>query len=143
MQGTAPRQVEMTNEFQEASQVPLLIAIDGEWGPAFRLKNTPRYPVQMALGAIQDDSLIYTMGREIGRQFRRMGVHINFAPVSDVNNNPNNPVINYRSFGENRITSYNVCYTKLLRASMFCNRRFCQRLDPEQELQRYRRGYAW
>jgi beta-glucosidase-like glycosyl hydrolase/CubicO group peptidase (beta-lactamase class C family) len=100
MQGTAPRQVEMTNIFQEASPVPLLIAIDGEWGPAFRLKNTARYPVQMALGAIQDDSLIYKMGVEIGMQFRRMGVHINFAPVSDVNNNPENPVINYRSFGE-------------------------------------------
>ncbi|WP_163717158.1 glycoside hydrolase family 3 N-terminal domain-containing protein [Mangrovibacterium lignilyticum] len=101
MQGTAPRQVELTNQFQEASKIPLLIAIDGEWGPAFRLKDTPRYPVQMALGAIQEDSLIYQMGREIGTQFRRMGVHINFAPVSDVNNNPNNPVINYRSFGEN------------------------------------------
>ena len=101
MQGTAPRQAELTNQFQEASKIPLLIAIDGEWGPAFRLKDTPRYPVQMALGAIQDDSLIYEMGREIGAQFRRMGVHVNFAPVSDVNNNPDNPVINYRSFGEN------------------------------------------
>ncbi|WP_372775758.1 glycoside hydrolase family 3 N-terminal domain-containing protein [Mangrovibacterium sp.] len=101
MQGTAPKQVQMTNLFQQASQIPLLIAIDGEWGPAFRLKDTPRYPLQMALGAIQNDSLIYQMGREIGTQFRRMGVHINFAPVSDVNNNPNNPVINYRSFGEN------------------------------------------
>jgi len=101
MQGTAQRQVELTNQFQDTSRIPLLIAIDGEWGPAFRLKDTPSYPIQMALGAIQKDSLIYQMGREIGEQFRRMGVHINFAPVSDVNNNPNNPVINYRSFGEN------------------------------------------
>lgn len=101
MQGSARKQVELTNQYQQASKIPLLIAIDGEWGPAFRLKNSPRYPVQMALGAIRDDSLIYQMGTEIGAQFRRLGVHINFAPVSDVNNNPNNPVINYRSFGEN------------------------------------------
>jgi len=100
MQGTPPSQVDLTNRFQQASNVPLLIAIDGEWGLAFRLKDTPRYPVQMALGAIQSDSLIYQMGREIGEQFRRIGVHVNFAPVSDVNNNPSNPVINYRSFGE-------------------------------------------
>ncbi|MFV0376679.1 MAG: glycoside hydrolase family 3 N-terminal domain-containing protein [Mangrovibacterium sp.] len=101
MQGTPNNQVRMCNQFQQASKIPLLIAIDGEWGPAFRLKDSPRYPVQMALGAIRDDSLIYRMGYEIGQQFRQLGVHVNFAPVSDVNNNPNNPVINYRSFGEN------------------------------------------
>lgn len=101
MQGTPENQVRLCNQFQQASKIPLLIAIDGEWGPAFRLKNSPRYPIQMALGAIRNDSLIYRMGYEIGQQFRRLGVHVNFAPVSDVNNNPNNPVINYRSFGEN------------------------------------------
>ena len=101
MQGTPANQVRMTNLFQNASPIPLLIAIDGEWGPAFRLKDSPRYPVQMALGAIPNDSLIYRMGVEIGQQLRRLGVHVNFAPVSDVNNNPDNPVINYRSFGEN------------------------------------------
>lgn len=100
MQGTAANQVKVTRQLQQQSKIPLLVAIDAEWGPAFRLKDTPGYPVQMALGAILRDSLIYRMGYEIGLQLKKMGVHINFAPVADVNNNPNNPVINYRSFGE-------------------------------------------
>ena len=74
--------------------------MDGEWGPGFRLTGAPKYPVQMALGAIQNDSLIYQMGYEIGCQMKRIGVHINYAPVADVNSNPANPVINVRSFGE-------------------------------------------
>ncbi len=72
------------------------------WGLGFRLKNTINFPFQMTLGAIQDNSLIYEMGQEIGREFKRLGVHINFAPVVDVNINPSNPVINYRSFGMDR-----------------------------------------
>ncbi|MFV0366355.1 MAG: glycoside hydrolase family 3 N-terminal domain-containing protein [Mangrovibacterium sp.] len=99
MQGTVENQARMTNELQKASHVPLLICTDGEWGPGMRMKDYPNYPYQMTLGALANDSLIYQMGREIGAQFRRLGVHVNFAPVSDVNNNPNNPVINYRSFG--------------------------------------------
>ncbi len=99
MQGSVENQVKITNELQKNSHIPLLICTDGEWGPGMRLKNYPSYPYQMTLGALDNDSLIYRMGREIGKQFRRMGVHVNFAPVSDVNNNPNNPVINYRSFG--------------------------------------------
>ncbi|TDO03172.1 beta-glucosidase-like glycosyl hydrolase [Sunxiuqinia elliptica] len=100
MQGLPEQQLEITNQLQAASKTPLLITMDGEWGPGFRLKNTPKYPVQMALGAIQQDSLIYQMGYEIGSQMKRLGVHVNFAPVADVNSNPSNPVINYRSFGE-------------------------------------------
>lgn len=100
MQGTAANQVSMTEQLQKRSNIPLLIALDAEWGPSFRLKDTPQYPVQMALGAIRNDSLIYRMGYEVGLQLKRLGVHVNFAPVADVNNNPNNPVINYRSFGE-------------------------------------------
>lgn len=100
MQGTAANQVSQIGRLQKQSKIPLLVAIDAEWGPAFRLKGTPSYPVQMALGAILHDSLIYRMGYEIGLQLKRLGVHVNFAPVADVNNNPNNPVINYRSFGE-------------------------------------------
>ncbi len=100
MQGVVGNQLSITNRLQNSSNVPLLICTDGEWGPAMRLKNYPSYPYQMTLGALNNDSLIYRMGREIGQQLRRMGVHVNFAPVSDVNNNPNNPVINYRSFGE-------------------------------------------
>jgi beta-N-acetylhexosaminidase len=93
-------QVKLTNEFQGMSSIPLMVAIDGEWGLAMRLKNTTHFPYQMALGGIQDNHLIYEMGQQIGRQCKRMGIHVNFAPVIDVNNNINNPVINYRSFGE-------------------------------------------
>ncbi len=100
MQGTATGQINLAKRLQQESKIPLLIAMDAEWGPAFRLKGTPRYPVQMALGAILHDSLIYRMGYEVGIQLKKLGVHVNFAPVADVNNNPNNPVINYRSFGE-------------------------------------------
>ncbi|MBK5203163.1 MAG: serine hydrolase [Prolixibacteraceae bacterium] len=100
MQGTAKKQATFTNQLQKNSKIPLLISMDAEWGPSFRLADSPRYPTQMALGAIQEDSLIYKMGTEIAHQLKRIGVHINFAPVSDVNNNPLNPVINFRSFGE-------------------------------------------
>ncbi len=100
--GSPEAQVKLTNHFQLISKTPLLIAIDGEWGLSMRLSNTPKYPRQLMLGAIQDNQLIYDMGKDIARQCKRMGIHINLAPVVDVNNNPNNPVINDRSFGENR-----------------------------------------
>ncbi len=100
-QGGPVRQARLTNRYQQETEVPLLISIDAEWGLGMRLDSTISFPYQMTLGAIQDDSLIYQLGAEIGRQCKRMGVHLNFAPVVDVNNNPQNPVINYRSFGEN------------------------------------------
>ena len=80
-----------------------MIAQDAEWGLSMRIDSTLRFPWQMTLGAIQHDSLIYEMGLEIARQCKRLGVHINFAPVVDVNSNPDNPIINNRSFGENPI----------------------------------------
>lgn len=101
-QGDPKSQVKLMNTYQATSNVPLLGAIDAEWGLGMRLDNTISYPYQMALGAIQRDSLIYEMGAEVARQIKRVGLHSNFAPVVDVNNNPNNPVINYRSFGENK-----------------------------------------
>lgn len=105
-QGTAEKQADLTNIYQELSQVPLLIAIDAEWGLGMRFKEAAQsFPRQLTLGAIQDNALIYEMGLEIGSQLRAIGVHVNFAPVADVNNNPLNPVIHDRSFGENR---YNV-----------------------------------
>ncbi|NJY61448.1 serine hydrolase [Salinimicrobium sp. CDJ15-81-2] len=104
-QGDPESQVKLMNEYQEASKVPLLGAIDAEWGLGMRLDNTISYPFQMALGAIQDEELLYELGTEVARQIKRTGLHLNFAPVVDVNNNPNNPVINYRSFGEDK---YNV-----------------------------------
>jgi beta-N-acetylhexosaminidase len=103
MQGNPLAQCQICNRFQQASNVPLLIAIDGETGLGFRLDSTINYPVQMALGAITDDSLIYQMGFEIGKQCRRLGIQMNMAPVCDINNNPSNPVISYRSFGEDKL----------------------------------------
>ena len=104
--GNPTQEVKLTNKFQALSKTKMLVAIDGEWGLAMRLANTISYPYQLGLGAIQNEEVIYDMGKEIGRQCKRMGIHVNFAPVIDVNNNPNNPVINYRSFGEN---PSNVC----------------------------------
>ncbi len=95
------RQLQITNELQRASRTPLMVAIDGEWGLSMRLDSTVAFPRQLTLGAHNDNHLIQEMGKEIGRQCKRLGIHINFAPVVDVNNNPNNPVINDRSFGEN------------------------------------------
>lgn len=99
-QGTISDQVKITNRMQNVSKIPMLIAIDAEWGLGMRLKDGISYPKQLTLGAIKDDKMIYRMGLEIGRQLRRMGVDINYAPVADINNNPDNPVINDRSFGE-------------------------------------------
>ncbi len=84
----------MTNSFQSASKTPLLIAMDAEWGLGMRLDSTLAYPRQMMLGAIQNNDHIYEMGKDIAHQLKRIGVHINFAPVLDINNNPDNPVIN-------------------------------------------------
>lgn len=101
-QATPEQIAELTTYYQSISQVPLLFAMDGEWGLSMRFENTLQYPRQMMLGAIHDDDVIYQMGRDIGRQMKMLGLHINFAPVVDVNNNPDNPVINSRSFGEIR-----------------------------------------
>lgn len=101
-QGGPARQARLINALQAEADVPLLIAMDAEWGLGMRLDSAISYPFQMTLGAIQDNALIYQMGNILGRQLRRSGVHVNFAPVVDINNNANNPVINYRSFGENK-----------------------------------------
>jgi beta-glucosidase-like glycosyl hydrolase/CubicO group peptidase (beta-lactamase class C family) len=99
-QGDPVTQAKLTNRYQEVSTVPLMIGMDAEWGLGMRLDNTMSFPKQITLGAIKDNDIIEKMGYEIGRQCKRLGVHINFAPVADVNTNPDNPVINYRSFGE-------------------------------------------
>ncbi|MCB0836845.1 MAG: serine hydrolase [Bacteroidetes bacterium] len=105
MQGNPTDQVKLINRYQKVADVPLLIAQDAEWGLGMRLKETMSYPRNMTLGAIRDDSLIYDLGKQMGLELSQAGVHVNFAPVVDVNNNSRNPVINYRSFGENK---YNV-----------------------------------
>lgn len=101
-QGGPVRQAALTNRYQKLAKVPLLIAMDGEWGLGMRLDSVISYPYQMTLGAIQDNTLIYKMGQFVAKDFKRLGLQINFAPDMDVNNNPNNPVIGFRSFGDNK-----------------------------------------
>ncbi len=101
-QGGPIRQAKLTNRYQAASRIPLLIGIDAEWGLGMRLDSTLSYPKQMVLGSISDNHLIYEMGSDIARQCKRLGIHINFAPVTDINSNPKNPVIGIRSFGEDK-----------------------------------------
>jgi len=114
LQGGPKRQVLMTNRLQAAAKVPLLIATDAEWGLDMRLDSTSHFAKEMTLGAMDDDRLVYQMGRDLARKLRALGVHINFAPVVDVNSNPGNPVIGNRSFGENqdRVAALGVQYVK-------------------------------
>lgn len=99
-QGDTKREIKLTNQYQKLSKVPLMVGIDGEWGPAMRLTDCERYPYQLTMGATQNADLIKDAGYWIGRECQAIGIHINFAPDVDVNSNPRNPVINYRSFGE-------------------------------------------
>jgi beta-N-acetylhexosaminidase len=101
-QGTPSKQALLTNDFQSRTKIPLLVSMDAEWGLGMRLKNTQSYPRQLMLGAISDNRLLYAMGAEVARQCKMLGVTVNFAPVVDINNNRNNPVIGDRSFGEDR-----------------------------------------
>ncbi len=103
-QGGPMREALLTNHYQSISNVPLLIGIDGEWGLAMRLDSTIRFPRQMTLSAMKDESMIYKMGEEIARECRRLGIHTNFSPVADVNNNLQNPVIGSRSFSDDKMT---------------------------------------
>ena len=97
--GTIAEQARLTNLFQTQSKVPLLIAMDAEWGIAMRLRDAKPFPYQMTLGAIQNDSLLYQMGYSMANRQRRLGVHLNFAPAVDINTNAKNPVIGLRSLG--------------------------------------------
>ncbi|PKH51010.1 beta-N-acetylglucosaminidase [Tenacibaculum sp. Bg11-29] len=102
MQGTPSKQVVLNNKYQALAKVPLMIGFDGEWGLDMRLKNTYRFPWNMALGAISDKELLKETGKRIGEHCKRVGIHMNFAPVVDINTNPNNPIIGNRSFGERK-----------------------------------------
>ncbi len=107
--------VEMINFMQSISKkIPLLVTIDGEWGASMRFHNILSFPRQMQLGSLSSDSLVYQMGRAIGEQLNRLGFHVNYAPTIDINNNPNNPVINTRAFGEDKdiVTNYGLAYMK-------------------------------
>ncbi|WP_375416617.1 glycoside hydrolase family 3 N-terminal domain-containing protein [uncultured Hymenobacter sp.] len=114
LQGGPKRQALITNRLQAAAKVPLLIAIDAEWGLDMRLDSSLHFAKQMTLGAMDDEKYVYQMGRDIARKLRALGVHISFAPVIDVNSNPDNPVIGNRSFGENqdRVGKLGIQYVK-------------------------------
>ncbi|MFC2098201.1 glycoside hydrolase family 3 N-terminal domain-containing protein [Bacteroidota bacterium] len=111
-QGGPIRQANLTNLYQAETKTPLLVAQDAEWGPAFRLDSIMAYPRQMTLGALQEEDLIRQMGREVAVQLKMIGVNMNLAPVMDVNNNPRNPVIGSRSFGEdqNNVSRKGIAY---------------------------------
>ncbi|MEI9808386.1 MAG: glycoside hydrolase family 3 N-terminal domain-containing protein [Bacteroidota bacterium] len=113
-QGGPVRQANLTNYYQSIAKTPLMVTIDGEWGLGMRLDSVAKFPYQLTLGALNNEALIYKMGLAVGEQCKRIGVHVNYAPVIDINNNPNNPVIGYRSFGEdkNKVAQFGVAYTK-------------------------------
>lgn len=113
-QGGPVRQANLTNYYQRIAKTPLMVTIDGEWGLGMRLDSVTKFPYQLTLGALNDENLIYRMGIAVGEQCKRIGVHVNYAPVVDINNNPNNPVIGYRSFGEdkNKVAAFGVAYMK-------------------------------
>ncbi len=101
-QGGPVRQAQLTNYYQSLAKTPILITIDGEYGLGMRLDSVINFPYAITLGAVTDATLVYQTGKAIGAQHKRLGVHVDYAPVVDVNNNPNNPVIGFRSFGENK-----------------------------------------
>jgi len=114
----------LIERYQKAAQVPLLMAIDAEWGLAMRIENTPQYPYAITLGALQDrEDLVYLVGKGIAQDCRKAGIHWNLSPVVDINLNPENPVIGYRSFGENRnqVTEYARAYLKGMRSEGILN----------------------
>jgi len=95
---------ELVIRFQKCATTPLLMSIDAEWGLAMRVEKTPQYPYAITLGALPESeiNLVYEVGKQIGLDLKSAGIHYNLAPLADINNNPNNPVIGYRSFGQNK-----------------------------------------
>lgn len=117
-QGGPLRQASVLNVFQAAAKTPLLVTIDGENGVGMRFDSVMGLPRQMMLGAVQDPNIIYQYGRVVGEQCKRIGIHLNYAPVVDINNNPSNPVINDRSFGEDKylVARYGLLYMQGMQA---------------------------
>lgn len=118
-QGGPVSQAQEVNRIQQAAALPLLVSIDAETGLGMRMDSVRPLPKQMMLGAIKDPSIIFEYGRWVGQQHKRSGIHMNYAPVVDVNNNPDNPVINDRSFGENKenVANYAIQYMKGMQAA--------------------------
>lgn len=127
-QGGPIRQANLTNYYQSISKTPLLVTMDAEWGLGMRLDSVDLFPKNMMLGALPNDSLVFEVGKAIGKQCKRMGIHLNYAPVVDINNNPENPVINDRSFGENKckVNCYALQLTKGIQSQgvMACAKHF-------------------
>ncbi|RYE23715.1 MAG: serine hydrolase [Sphingobacteriales bacterium] len=135
MQGTPEAQAVQNNAFQQMANVPLLIGMDAEWGLGMRLTGAKDMPRAMMVGAAHDSVLAYKMGVAVAQQLKRLGVHINFAPVVDVNNNRNNPIINARSFGEDKrwVTRLGLAYMKGMQDNgvMACAKHFPGHGDTE------------
>lgn len=113
MQDDAAREISLVNEFQQKSKVPLMIGMDAEWGLYQRIATAHKFPWAMTLGAIQDKNLVYQMSAKIAEDCHRMGINWDFAPVVDVNTNPDNPIIGNRSFGSevNNVISSALSYS--------------------------------
>ncbi len=113
-QGGPVRQATLTNAYQKIAKTPLMICIDGEWGLGMRLDSVINFPRQLMMGAVPDAALVYEFGRAVGEQCKRIGIQVNYAPDIDINNNPENPVINDRSFGEDKykVALYGIQYMK-------------------------------
>ena len=128
MQGGPVRQANLTNSYQHMAQTPLLIAMDAEWGIGMRLDSVQSFPRQMMLGATRDTAIVYKMGAAIAAQCKRLGVNADFAPDVDVNNNALNPVINSRSYGEDKtwVGKLGIAYMKGLQNNgvMACAKHF-------------------
>lgn len=108
-QGSPYSQVNLINELQDKSSLPLLMSQDLEWGAGMRVRQTTTFPSMMALGATGDTKLVYAMARVIAEEVRTLGIHQAYAPVADINNNPENPIINVRSFGEKPALASKMC----------------------------------
>ncbi len=136
-QGGPVRQAKLTNTYQSMAKVPLLIGMDAEWGLNMRLDSTARFPYNMTLGAIKNDDLIKQIGRQIGKHCKRLGVHLNYAPVVDINTNSKNPIIGVRSFGEDKfnVTNKAIAFTQGMqnRGVMACAKHFPGHGDTDQD----------
>lgn len=111
--GNPTTQVNFTNKFQQITKTPLLVSMDAEWGVGMRLDSIQKFPWNMSLGAIKDNSIIKQIGVEVGKQCERLGIHMNFAPVVDINTNSNNPIIGNRAYGEDKynVTEKGIAFT--------------------------------
>lgn len=136
-QGGPVRQAKQTNIYQATSKVPLLIAMDAEWGLNMRLDSTARFPYNMTLGAVEDNDLVRKVGEKIGEHCNRLGVHINFAPVLDINTNSKNPIIGVRSFAEDKynVTNKALAFTEGLQSQnvLACAKHFPGHGDTDKD----------